>query len=213
MNVTKEELIVAIKGSKTKAEVLRKLGYVVHRSLYIKLDNLCAQYNIEPPNSRKKSQIGVIRALSEEELKNIHSNCTSIEQIMSRLNLKSSSARTLLSKRLRDLGLLYTRNRPQESYGKNNSKYISAEKYLGTSKNITNSKLKIKLFEEGILDNLCSACGIGPEYNNKPLTLELHHIDGDSKNNTLSNLKILCPNCHTQTDNYRSKNIKSITNV
>ena len=35
----------------------------------------------------------------------------------------------------------------------------------------------------------------------------LHHIDGDNTNNKLENLQILCPNCHTMTDNYRGKNI------
>ena len=36
--------------------------------------------------------------------------------------------------------------------------------------------------------------------------LELHHIDGNHSNNELSNLTLLCPNCHALTDNYRGKN-------
>ena len=54
----------------------------------------------------------------------------------------------------------------------------------------------------------CEECGIGNEYNGKPLSLELDHKDGNSKNNNIENLRILCPNCHSQTPTHRSKNIK-----
>lgn len=52
---------------------------------------------------------------------------------------------------------------------------------------------------------LCESCGIGPEYNGAPLTLQIHHIDGNRRNNRLENLQILCPNCHSQTDNFAGK--------
>jgi hypothetical protein len=53
----------------------------------------------------------------------------------------------------------------------------------------------------------CECCGLS-EWNGKELTLEIHHIDGNPNNNVINNLQILCPNCHSQTDNWRSKNIK-----
>jgi Zn finger protein HypA/HybF involved in hydrogenase expression/predicted nucleic acid-binding Zn ribbon protein len=54
----------------------------------------------------------------------------------------------------------------------------------------------------------CEECGTGAEWNGKPLSLELDHIDGDHSNNKIENLRILCPNCHTQTPTHRSKNIR-----
>ncbi len=51
----------------------------------------------------------------------------------------------------------------------------------------------------------CSECGTGNVWNDKPLSLHLDHIDGNSDNNSIDNLRLLCPNCHTQTDTYGSK--------
>jgi 5-methylcytosine-specific restriction endonuclease McrA len=48
-------------------------------------------------------------------------------------------------------------------------------------------------------------CGQSTMWNNKELTLQLHHIDGHTKNNSHENLVILCPNCHSQTDNYQDR--------
>jgi len=53
----------------------------------------------------------------------------------------------------------------------------------------------------------CEECNIS-EWNNKPLTLEIDHIDGDNSNNELTNLRILCPNCHSQTPTWRGRNLR-----
>ena len=54
----------------------------------------------------------------------------------------------------------------------------------------------------------CEECGCGNEYNGKPLSLELEHIDGVRHNNKIENLKILCPNCHSQTPTFRGRNVR-----
>lgn len=52
----------------------------------------------------------------------------------------------------------------------------------------------------------CESCGLS-EWLNRPIALEVHHIDGDRTNNDLTNLQCLCPNCHAFTDNWRGKGV------
>jgi hypothetical protein len=54
-------------------------------------------------------------------------------------------------------------------------------------------------------DGKCFICKTD-SWNGKPLVLQLHHVDGNKNNNSEKNLQYLCPNCHSQTDNYTSKN-------
>ena len=52
----------------------------------------------------------------------------------------------------------------------------------------------------------CEKC-LNQVWLNVPIKLEVHHKDGDSLNNEMSNLELLCPNCHATTENWRGKNI------
>tara|TARA_B100001093_G_scaffold437332_1_gene436193 strand:- start:5623 stop:6309 length:687 start_codon:yes stop_codon:yes gene_type:complete len=74
------------------------------------------------------------------------------------------------------------------------------------------NRLKKRLFSELNWEKKCAECGIGDTYNNEPLTLQLDHINGNNKDHRLENLRILCPNCHSQTDTYGGKNVKYIKN-
>lgn len=68
------------------------------------------------------------------------------------------------------------------------------------------TRLKERLIAENYLKEECSECGIGNKWNGKQLVLQLDHIDGDSSNHKLENLRILCPNCHTQTETWGTPN-------
>ena len=52
----------------------------------------------------------------------------------------------------------------------------------------------------------CQKCGIS-EWLGNPLTLQLDHINGVNNDHRLTNLRFLCPNCHSQTDTYAGKNM------
>lgn len=82
------------------------------------------------------------------------------------------------------------------------------EEINGVYENTQNMHKKriLKWYKENIHN--CESCGIPRFWNNKELLFEIDHIDGNRSNNYFSNLKCICPNCHSQTDTFRAKNIK-----
>ena len=77
----------------------------------------------------------------------------------------------------------------------------SVYEFLTKDSHIQTHKLKSKLIEAGLKENKCEMCGISM-WAGRPLICQLHHINGDNTDNRLENLQMLCPNCHSQTDNY-----------
>ena len=71
-----------------------------------------------------------------------------------------------------------------------------------------NVLVKKIVIENGFLDNECSICKLGPEWNGVKLVLQLDHINGIYNDNRIENLRILCPNCHSQTATYAGKNAR-----
>ena len=70
------------------------------------------------------------------------------------------------------------------------------------------SKFKKRIFKAELLDNKCSECGLESEWNEKPIVLEIDHKNGDRYDNRISNLRVLCPNCHSQTPNFRGRKLR-----
>lgn len=76
--------------------------------------------------------------------------------------------------------------------------------YKGTGNNI-----KEKLYKAGLKERKCEECGLGEEWNGKKLKHHLDHINGVNNDHRKENLKILCPNCHSVTENYTGRNKSS----
>lgn len=72
---------------------------------------------------------------------------------------------------------------------------------------VKGSILLKKLISEGHKERKCECCG-NKEWNNNPIPLEIHHINGNNSDNNIDNLQLLCPNCHALMDNYRGRKNK-----
>lgn len=67
------------------------------------------------------------------------------------------------------------------------------------------SKSKLRLYLIYLRGHACEECH-RTTWNNLPIPLETHHINGKYNDNRLENLQLDCPNCHALTDNYKAKN-------
>jgi DNA-binding CsgD family transcriptional regulator len=83
---------------------------------------------------------------------------------------------------------------------------IPIEELLVVGRSATSrTHLKGRLISAGLKFARCERCGIS-DWHGRPLSLELHHINGEGADNRLENLEILCPNCHSQTDSWGGRN-------
>lgn len=80
---------------------------------------------------------------------------------------------------------------------------LLVEKSVGTRKSI-----KKKLIDSGLLNNACYVCGQLPTWRGVKLILVLDHINGISDDYRLENLRLLCPNCNSQTNTFAGRNTK-----
>lgn len=106
---------------------------------------------------------------------------------------------------LKKFGIEYRGN--QGLRGRVSTQRVSAAEYAKRNY-VSSHKLKLKLVEDGIKKHECEICGIS-EWRGKPAPLELDHIDGQHHNNSMKNLRIICPNCHAQQDTNSGKNRKN----
>lgn len=84
--------------------------------------------------------------------------------------------------------------------------------YLSNQEEFCDVNRDLKPLKKHILkdqNNCCLICGINDIWNNKPLNFVLDHIDGDASNNLRINLRLVCHNCDSQLDTYKSKNKNS----
>lgn len=111
-----------------------------------------------------------------------------------------------LNSYLKRLGISYNGNKGEKGF-KRSPHRKSASEYLHKGSTINSHKLKLKIIEDNIKEQKCEACN-RIKWQNDSIPLQLHHINGDRFDNRLSNLQILCPNCHALTDNFSGRKAK-----
>lgn len=89
---------------------------------------------------------------------------------------------------------------------KTDPKYRTAMEYINSGDYIASHKLKIKLIKDKVKLHQCENCW-HVSWEGSPIPICLDHINGDHHDNRLENLRILCHNCHAQTDTFSGKNV------
>lgn len=110
-----------------------------------------------------------------------------------------------------DISILeQNRKKNQEIHMKSlhKKKTYNLEDVLVENSSYGSYKLKQKLLSKNILENKCRICGNSGEWCGKELSLQLDHINGINNDNRLENIRLLCPNCHSQTETFSGKRNK-----
>lgn len=144
---------------------------------------------------------------SEEKLRTVVANNVNYKDVLRALGVPTSGNNTTTLKRkirLFDIDISHFTFSPQRRGSKKPLEY-----YLVNGRCGNRATLKSRLIKEGYKTNICEVCGLS-EWNGKPLAMQIHHKDGDHKNNSLDNLMMICPNCHAQTNNYRGATNQAI---
>lgn len=151
------------------------------------------------------------RKYSEVQFKEAVESSTSIRQVLSKLGLKEAGGNySHVKRRIEKLNLSLAEgaNGQGWSKGKTLGPKRPVEYYLTENSYHQSHKLKQRLIIEGLKEHKCECCGI-TEWRGQPTPIELDHINGIHTDNRLENLRLLCPNCHAQTETYRGKNKKT----
>jgi 5-methylcytosine-specific restriction endonuclease McrA len=144
-----------------------------------------------------------IRKLSKEELEKLVNKSNSCVDILRKLNLSTKENNTtLLKKTILKHNLIPPKKRTS-------SDRSNLEDQMVENSTFCRGELKRRLLKEKLIENKCAICGLDPHWNNNVLVLQLDHINGINNDHRIENLRMLCYNCHSQTDTFTGKNNKT----
>lgn len=191
---TDEQLCELARQSRSIIDFCKKLGYR-STSSYGKF----IKSRLQRLNVTIKQQ--TITKHSDEQVIAAANGARSVTEVMRNLGLAPHGhSHMLFKQRLEKLGI---KIKPMAwRKGIKTGPLHDISFYLVKNSKISSSRLRKMLIRSHLKEDKCEICGLGPQWNNMPLTMHLDHVDGDRSNNVLSNLRITCPNCHSQTETY-----------
>ncbi|MFI6352075.1 HNH endonuclease signature motif containing protein [Streptomyces sp. NPDC050743] len=204
---TRERLEEAARGARTLSEALERLGvdprsptrrYVLERMRKLGVD--VAHFERE----------GV--KWTREILEPVVAVSASINEVVRRLGLDSVGGHQAnIARRIKAYGIdtshftsVLRTERMRYNQRRRSAEEILVQDTSAHARRIPSRRLKRAMIELGV-EERCALCGMEPVWHGEPLPLEVDHIDGDWRNNSVENLRFLCPNCHSTTDTYRGR--------
>lgn len=204
---TRERLEEAARGARTLSEALEKLG-------------------VDPRSSTRRYVLGRMKKLgvdvshferegvkwTREILEPVVAVSASINEVVRRLGLDSVGGHQAnIARRIKAYGIdtshftsVVRTERMRYNQRRRSAEEILVQDTSAHARRIPSQRLKRAMIELGV-EERCALCGIEPVWHGEPLPLEVDHIDGGWRNNSVVNLRFLCPNCHSTTDTYRGR--------
>lgn len=146
---------------------------------------------------------------SDDEFVDLVKKSLNIKEVLFKLELTTTGnswGYSEVKRRMEALGLSYRDFRNKNISNDNCSKKkISNEVLFSSHCKHARNIVRKRIIQDNLLDYKCAICGVS-EWNEKKISLELDHINGINYDNRLENLRFLCPNCHSQTSTYGSRN-------
>jgi hypothetical protein len=214
---TKELLEPLVQTSQTFAEVIRKLGLPTtggnHRNISMRI----RKAGLDTSHFGNKTIRGRIDAIAPAQLEALARESKSLAQMLDSLGFANMGrAHHELTRRLDELAIdtshftgaawsagLTKETHPALKRQSERQRYSDSVVFVENSPLYQGNGLIPRLLEKG-WPYCCAWCGVS-EWRGRKLVLHLDHINGIHNDNRLENLRLLCPNCHSQTDTYSNR--------
>jgi hypothetical protein len=203
---TDEQLANAVERSRSMREVLITLGLAPRGGNYETVWRRIEALALDAAHLRFQRSV---RLCSDQEIVEAVSMSRSLAQVLAKLQLRPGGNQSRLKKRIEDLDLDLSHFVGQGWRLGDHRPPVPAAPLeevlvIGTLRKTSN--LRRRLLNEGLKEARCELCGLD-SWKGGPIPLELDHINGVRDDNRLSNLRIVCPNCHALTATYRGRNV------
>lgn len=163
-----------------------------------------------------------LRKYTKEWLEELCKDSYSLAEVLKKAGRKpGGGSQATLKKKIEEFnidtshftGQLWNKGKTKEDDERLAQQSFSQEKYSLEEVFVENSPVTQKVMRgyverHNLLEYKCVNCGCDGNWQGGLISLEIDHINGDNKDNRLTNLRYLCPNCHALTDTYRGKNCK-----
>lgn len=208
-DVPEGEFRAAVADSLSLRESIRRLDLHDHTNTYHRL-----RHRIEDLGLDISHMCGAgrrPRRFTEAQLREAVANSRSFRQTLLALGIKAEGGNYRTVRRdISKLGLS-TQHFSGQGWRRAHTEPVRPAKPLTAilvkDSSASTSHVRKRLLTAGLLAPRCAVCGLS-KWRGRPLTLELDHINGVNNDHRLENLRLVCPNCHSQTDTFRGRNVK-----